>query len=344
MTLDLLDQQRAAFMGVFVALFLSLGPAHAEDVAFKVPFLTVRNPADGNGPSAFFGDQRSSLRAGWCEVRNLDLGGLAPLADVVPSAMREQLLRVNQVRVLEPGYLLNGLQNGPQASLPTLYVHGYLIGFEKGCRRAALFQQNAGLDGNLLWFTWPSDGDVANYTVDESDLYWSIPDLADAIIELDRRSGSGDGIDVIGHSLGARGVVLALREVAYRQPDIRLDEVVLLAADMDFEIFAKTLPLISQVAENITIYVSDDDRPLALSAQLHGYARLGQSENDFAALSEVEVIDLRELANETPSGHLYHIHSAPVGHDLDLLLNEKQRARARPNLTKSGKNTWLLQP
>ncbi len=344
MRFDLLGLPRAPFTGLIVALILSFEPLHADDLAFEVPFLTVRNLADGDGPTAFFGDQRSNLRAGWCEVGNVELGGLAPLADAIPRAMREQLLRVDRVRVMDPGNLLDDLQGGADASLSSLYVHGYLIGFEKGCRRAGLFKQNAGLDDGLLWFTWPSDGDVASYTVDESDLYWSIPDLADAIIELDRRSASGEGIAVIGHSLGARGVVLALREVAYRKPDIRLDEVVLLAADMDFGIFAKTLPLISQVVENITIYVSDDDRPLALSAQLHGYARLGQSNNDFARLSGVEVIDLRVLPSETPSGHLYHIHSAAVGQDLDLLLNKKLRAHERPNLTPSGPNTWVLRP
>ena len=168
--------------------------------------------------------------------------------------------------------------------------------------------------------------------------------MADAIIELDRRWTSGDGIDVLGHSLGARGVVLALREVAYRQPEIRLGEVVLLAADMDFEIFAKTLPHISQVAPNITVYVSDKDRPLMLSEQLHGYRRLGQSDNDFSALTGIEVIDLRELPNDSPSGHLYHFRSVPVGRDINLLLNEKLRASERPNLKKINSNTWALRP
>lgn len=336
--------RQALFLRLFATLLLAIPPAHAQDVAYEVPFLTVRNPATGDGPSAYFGDERSSLRAGWCEVQNIDMGGFAPLADAVPTAMREQLLSVEQVRVLDPQEILDDLQNKLTSGLPALYVHGYFIGFEKGCRRATLFQQNAALDEKLLWFTWPSDGDVANYTLDEVDLYWSVPDLADAIIELDRRSGTDASVDVIGHSLGARGVVLALREVAYRKPDIRLGEVVLLAADMDYGIFAKTLPLLLKVAQNITVYVSDDDRPLALSEQLHGYPRLGQAHNDWTLLSGVEVIDLHELPNETPSGHLYHIHNAQVGNDLDFLLNRKLRANERPNLQKSGPNTWLLKP
>lgn len=59
-----------------------------------------------------------------------------------------------------------------------------------------------------MWFSWPSDGAADYCTHDEADLNWSVPDIADAIIGLERRSGSG--IDVLGHSPSARGVVLAL--------------------------------------------------------------------------------------------------------------------------------------
>ena len=85
---------------------------------------------------------------------------------------------------------------------PALCVHGYYISYEKGCRRAALRRQNADLVGWFLWFSWPSDGAAAYYTHDGADLYWSLPDLADTIIELERRFGS-ENVDVIGHSLGA---------------------------------------------------------------------------------------------------------------------------------------------
>ncbi len=344
MTISPVNARLKWFILGMAALLLPLGPATAQEAVFEVPFLTVRSPAENDGPSAFFGDERGSLRAGWCDVRTVDMGRLAPLADAIPTSMREQLLRVEGVRMRAPGDFVEDLHSAGRGRPPSLFVHGYLIGFEKGCRRAVLFERKAGLSGEMLWFTWPSDGDIANYTTDESDLYWSVPDLADAIIDLSDRFRPEDGINVIGHSLGARGVVLALREVAYRKPDIRLGEVVLLAADIDFGIFAKTLPLIARVAENITIYVSDRDRPLALSQQLHGYARLGQSNNDFDLLSGVEVINLSALPADTPSGHLYHIHNPLVGQDLSALLNDGLRADQRPKLVQSGANTWVLRP
>ncbi|MDJ1017578.1 MAG: alpha/beta fold hydrolase [Paracoccaceae bacterium] len=326
-----------SMLGALMIAFPFPSQSQTDGVDWRVPFLTLRDLAAADGPGAFFGDERSVLRAGWCRVRDVELGALAPLADSAPAFIREQFLRVEEVQVTEVDAVLDALRETP----PAIFVHGYYIDFEKGCRRAALVQENAGLAGRFLWFSWPSDGDLANYMHDEADLYWSVPDLADAIIALDSRFGSGV-VDVIGHSMGARGVALALYEVAFRRPDIRLGEIVLLAPDMDFAIFQRLLPRVTPIAKSITVYVADDDRPLALSAQLHGYPRLGETGNDIAALDGVEVIDLSDLETESPTGHLYHAYSAGVGEDLSQLLNDGLRAVARKNLVLSGPNTWNL--
>ena len=79
------------------------------------------------------------------------------------------------------------------------------------------------------------------------------------------------------------GVIALQSESALGANDVAfkaLGQVVLLAPDMDAEIFATMLPRIRPIMEGLTIYVSGTDRPLALSEQLHGYARLGQAGND----------------------------------------------------------------
>ena len=92
-----------------------------------------------------------------------------------------------------------------------LYTHGYLIDFERGAKRAALFQENYGLEGRLVWFTWPSDGNALEYAGDETDMAWSVPHLAETLKHMGERFGWGN-FDVVGHSLGTRGVVAALLE------------------------------------------------------------------------------------------------------------------------------------
>ncbi|MBY6201027.1 alpha/beta hydrolase [Maritalea mobilis] len=235
--------------------------AQADLYAGEVPFLTLRNLTEADEPGELFGDERSAMSAGRCHVRELDLQGLSSLADAAPSFIREEFLSVENIELSDPADILGSWPRGADTPAPALYVHGYYIGFEKGCRRAALLQQNANIEGRFLWFSWPSDGSLAYYTHDEADLYWSVPDIADAIIELEARFGGGV-IDVVGHSLGARGVVLALYDVASRAPETRIDEVVLLAPDMDFGIFERMLPRIRPIADNITVYVNAGDRPL----------------------------------------------------------------------------------
>lgn len=317
--------------------------AQSETQSLEFPYFTQRNRTGATEPGETYGGERSDLKAGLCRVENLDLGVLAPLADVAPNFLQEELLRVQSVQERGPSSVLDALADTSGERGPALYVHGYYIDFDKGCRRAALFKQNADLDGRFLWFSWPSDGAAAYYTHDETDLYWSLPDLADTVIELERRFGPGT-VDVIGHSLGARGVVLALAEVAHRSPDTRVGHVVLLAPDMDFGIFERILPRVAPLAKSMTVYVTAGDRPLALSAQLHGYARLGEAGNDVSGLAGVEVIDLSDLPGEGPTGHLYHIYSRAVGEDLRRLLNADEPAGARRGLVPQGKNLWRLSP
>ncbi|MEL6515803.1 MAG: alpha/beta hydrolase [Pseudomonadota bacterium] len=268
---------------------------------------------------------------------------LSPLANQAPAYIQEEFVRVESIDRASRETVLDALEASAEGRPPLLYTHGYNISFEKGCRRAARLQENAGLSGRMLWFSWPSDGALTNYTHDEADLYWCIQDIASAIMELEKRFRH-DEINVAGHSLGARGLVLALSEVANRNPDVRIGELVLLAPDMDFEIFVRILPRIQRVVENITVYVTSEDRPLALSAQLHGYPRLGEAGNDVSTLIGVDVIDLSDLPSDSPTRHLYPIYSEDVGADLSQLLNEGKQPGQRRRMVQLSDNRWKLLP
>jgi esterase/lipase superfamily enzyme len=226
-----------------------------------------------------------------------------------------------------------------------LYTHGYFINFDRGCKRASIFQASAGLAGRFLLFSWPSDGAILNYTRDESDLYWSVAPLAQTLADMAGRFGAG-GFDVTAHSLGTRGVYLALVQMAGSESVTRplINQLVFLAADIDIGIFKQYLPLIRPLARNITIYVSANDRPLALSSQVHGYPRLGESGSHLDGLTGVDIIDLSEIPVRYPSGHLYHLYNDIVASDLAQLLNNGKPASQRSNLKQTGENYWLLQP
>jgi esterase/lipase superfamily enzyme len=120
------------------------------------------------------------------------------------------------------------------------------------------------------------------------------------------------------------------------------NQVVLIAPDIDVGIFRQYLPLIRPLARNLTVYVSSNDNPLALSRQLHGYPRLGEAGSHLDGLSGIDIIDLSNIPVRSPSGHVYHLHQSLMTRDLDQLINEDKPAMQRANLRQVGKNRWQL--
>ena len=336
-------------LGVISTLCLgTISPLHAEDGMTQrsqnaLPFVTVRDRTGDDDPEEYFGDERGPERSGWCDVQQTKVPALASLAEAAPFRIPGEFLKVTAVREVDRAEIFDALEAADTPRAPVLYTHGYNVGFEKGCRRATTLQENANLKDKFLWFSWPADGVPTNYMRDETDLYWSAPSLADLIADMSDRFAP-QSISVAGHSLGGRGLALALYIMAAQHPGVTLDNAVLLAPDMDFETFVRILPSIRDQAARITIYTAVDDRALEVSERLHGYPRLGQSGNPVEILTGVEIIDISELRVDSASGHLYHIYGPRVGQDLDQLLNKGLGAADRDGLVRIGQNHWSLLP
>jgi esterase/lipase superfamily enzyme len=311
----------------------------------EVAFITLRNRTGDNRAAHFFGDERSSPVFGYCDVSRTPVKPLQPIAENAPFYISDEVLALESIREQPLEALWKDLDEGPAGLRPLLYTHGYYISFERGCKRASIFQHSLGLARRFLLFSWPSDGAMLNYTRDESDLYWSVSPLAEVLVELADVFGAG-GFDVAAHSLGTRGVFLALLLLAGEEsrPRPMINHLVLLAPDIDTEIFEQSLDRIRPLAAHITIYVSGNDTPLSVSRQVHGYPRLGEAGTHLDGLEGVDIVDLSDAGVRYPSGHVYHLHHPGVINDLNALLIEGKPARSRENLERSGQNTWRLQP
>jgi len=306
-----------------------------------VPFLGLRNITGSEKPTEFFGDSRSILRAGHCKLFHTSLDSLKPVSEKASFYIPDEIVKLDSISLTPIDGFWWGLQNTLQGRAPVLYVHGFFTSFERGCRRASLLQDSLDLSGQLVLFSWPSDGTMFNYTHDESDLYWSVDPLHRIMLEMVDRFGTGKA-NVLAHSLGARGVMLALvRLVQAKQSSEPLfNHVVLIAPDIDAGVFEQYLPMIRPLAQNITVYTSSNDSPLALSSQVHGYPRLGQAGAHLEGLSGIDIVDISEVPIRVPSGHVYHLYNNIVIDDLNQLINENKPAAQRRNLTKSGENQW----
>ena len=272
----------------------------------QVPFLTNRDLQTNGEDEQYFGNGRGEPGSGICSV-HLD----------APEKLRGKA-RVVAVRQT-PGFV-------PAAEERlVLYVHGYNIGFEKGCRRSARLMQNADLHGQLLLFSWPADGNYLNYVGDVGDMSWSIAYLESVLLQLAARDLR---VDLVGHSLGARGLVEALVNLSRSHAlDGAFGNLVLSAPDIDRDVFEQNLEYLLPMVSDVTIYVSGKDRALAMSSQLHGYRRLGQVGLS-GPVAGVNVIDVAsEVRVREVSGHLYHLYNPAVVEDLRHVLGTSTGAR-----------------
>lgn len=309
----------------------------------SVPFVTVRNRTGSRDVEDYFGDDRGRKTAGLCDVTHLSVDALSSVAENAPFYVPDSVVTLGGIRELPVEQILDALTGSTEGRLPVLYTHGYYISFDRGCKRASLFQANLGLDRRMLLFSWPSDGALLNYTRDEADLYWSVQPMKETLLALADRFGPG-GFDVAAHSLGTRGIFLALVQTSDAEVagGPLVNRLVLLAPDLDAGIFKQHQARIRALARHVTIYVSGNDKPLALSAQVHGSARLGQAGPHLWGLEGVEIVDISDIPVRYPSGHVYHLYHRAVVEDLRQLLDEGKTAPERRNLLRSGPNRWRL--
>ena len=290
---------------------------NSNDKLQTVPYITFRNKTGREDASDYFGDRRSTAHAGYCDLSNTSLSLLKPIAEKAPFYIPEDIVKLEAIRESELDMLWKGVKDSSHGRTPTLYIHGFYVDFERGCRRASQFQKSVGLTGRFLFFSWPSDGAILKYTYDEADLYWSVEPLRQTLLDMNRHFGKGNS-NIVAHSLGARGIFLALVMMAPAEQVVKplFNQVVLMAADIDAAIFKQYLPLIRPFLKSITVYVSGNDKSLALSRQVHGYPRLGESGDHLNGLTGINIIDVSDMPVRYPfrskECSIFYPVSAPV--------------------------------
>lgn len=312
-----------------------------------VSYVTLRDKnKSSTSLEKYYGGERDELRAGTCEVTFSPIKGLQGIAGASPFYIPSQKAALTGLTELPIDSFLETI-NISSGSNTVVYIHGYNIDFWKSCRRTSMFQRSLGLADRLILFSWPAAGNVLKYTWDESDLYWSVAYIAQFLEELITQKGQGK-VDLVVHSLGARGAILALARLADRQSgQLLINELVLIAPDIDTAIFQQELSNIRQVANRITLYVSENDKALKLSHEVHGYPRLGQAGKDLSVIDGVDTIDISLMESNRLSGHLYHLYSPQIIKELKQLLHTGEPPERRPSLKilyKEGLPFWQMVP
>ncbi len=312
-------------------------------------YVTLRNRETQRSAGDIYGGMRGEQRMGACSLTFTQIPALEGIADSAPFYVPDERMQLEQVNEFKPNRFWDEIDAFAQdhSGKVVLYVHGYNVGFEKSCRRAAILQRSLNPDHRLLLFSWPADGNLLSYTRDESDLVWSVPQLAALIQRLALEVGP-ERLDVVAHSLGTRGVVLALSRMACNPLITRLiNELVLVAADIDKDHFLDAWAKIQPLIKRTTLYASENDTALRASHEAHGYPRLGEAGEHLTVLAGIETIDVSPAGKRRFSGHIYHLYHPAVAADLQMLLNTGRPASERANLWRVKRKDvsyWRLDP
>jgi esterase/lipase superfamily enzyme len=214
---------------------------------------------------------------------------------------------ITQLKQIADGFpILPEAQHEQQQHL-CLFVHGFNVDWASSVQD--YLQIKSGLIeganlGQTILYSWPSKGNIAGYLPDREDARSSAPDLAQLFVDLNdylvqkqRIAAKTDDpekfcrakISVIAHSMGNYVMQEALVAASKRLNDPQLvsliNQFVMVAADVDNDLFQKTQPndsdgsLMANLCYRIAALYTGLDAVLGMSAGLKhfGTRRLGRS-------------------------------------------------------------------
>ena len=304
----------------------------------RVLFATDRNRTPGAKPTEAFGKGRATLSFGNCDVsipRDHRMGELES-----PSIWRLQFREdpAKQVVLLSTvikskdeffGDLVARVRASARSSA-FVFVHGYNVTFEDAARRTAQISYDLAFEGAPVFYSWPSQGTTAAYTVDEQNIEWAQANLRGFLEEFLMRSDA-QNVYLIAHSMGNRALTRALASLLTDKPTLRsrLKEVILTAPDIDADVFKRDIaPALTATGRPVTLYASSKDLALVASKKVHGYPRAGDSGRGLVVVPGVETIDATYV-DTSLLGHSYFAETRSVLSDMFYLIRNGERADMR---------------
>lgn len=225
------------------------------------------------------------------------------------------------------------VRNSPE-SRAFLFVHGYNVTFEDAARRTAQMSYDLAFEGAPVFYSWPSQGALPAYTIDEQNIEWAQANLRSFLEDFFTRSDA-QNVYLIAHSMGNRALTGAVMSLLTDRPALRsrLKELILTAPDIDADVFKRDIaPALTATGRPITLYSSSEDKALLGSKLVHGYPRAGDSGQGLVVLQGIETIDATGMVTDFIR-HSYYAENRSVLSDMFYLIQNGQRAHQRFGLS-----------
>ncbi len=184
-----------------------------------------------------------------------------------------------------------------------VFVHGFNNRFQDAVYRFAQIIHDSRAPVVPVLFTWPSRASILAYGYDRESTNYSRDALEKVLQTLAQDPEVGE-ISVLAHSMGNWLTLESLRQMAIRNRVIapKIKNVMLAAPDVDVDVFRTQIEDVGAVHPNFTLFVSQDDRALAVSRRIWGStARLGAIDPEQEpykselASQKIQVLDLTKL-------------------------------------------------
>jgi esterase/lipase superfamily enzyme len=203
-------------------------------------------------------------------------------------------------------------RNLPKSRKVLVFVHGFNNRYEDAVYRFAQIVHDSHTDAAAILFTWPSAGRLFDYNYDRESTMYSRDALENLLRALAEDPAVGE-VSVLGHSMGTWLTMESLRQMAIRDGHVapKIRNVILASPDIDVDVFGRQLHDLGDRHPRFTVFVSRDDRALAVSRFVAGNVnRLGQINPEVepyrteAEKDGITFIDLTKL--KAPGADLNH--------------------------------------
>jgi esterase/lipase superfamily enzyme len=340
----------------------------AEQGTYRYFFVTNRRQQSDEGPveERFGRDREEALKFGSFDAKIERTLGLGMLINPTEWFQNEEI-NLQKIQKLEEAAFVERLtalvDGSPYRSL-LVVVHGYKEAFPSALRKTAFFGHILDVNSPILLFDWPGDqgSSLRGYRRAREVAEASGADLA-RTLKLIVQQIRPARLWIVANSLGGQVVVDAFstlyRDADFADAETEIEEVVLTAPDVDHEQFDRQFKReITALADNLTVYVSSNDRALVMSRLINRAPRRGESTLTPDQLQEAvwvaELVDpgsdLITLVDVTPVNrtrnfHNFGLETPEFFDDLYLRLTNESAPQSRRLYrvkTTEGAEYWVL--
>jgi esterase/lipase superfamily enzyme len=207
-------------------------------------------------------------------------------------------------------WLSASVRKSPDKSV-LVFIHGFNNRFEDSVFRFAQIAHDAGTHSVPILVTWPSRGSTLAYGYDRESTNYTRNALETLFQYLARDAGIKE-VSILAHSMGNWLALESLRQMAIRNGHLpaKFKNVMLAAPDVDVDVFRSQIADMGKQHPQFTLFVSQDDRALAVSRRVWGnVARLGSIDPEQTPYKEeleanhITVIDLTKVKSGDKLNH-----------------------------------------